>query len=667
MRFPLPLLTFVVCLGGYLATLTRVHTFDALSYVLDVDHKPWRELLHPHHLAYGPLGFLVRALLESLGWRGSVLVPLQGVNALAGSLGVALFAGLVQRLTRRADLALCGALLLGGSYAYWYYAVEVEVYTIAALFLVGCLWLLVEGIRTDGETPSSPRLWATLGVVQGLAVLFHQTNVLLGVPVALAILGMGRMGGGAGEEPSQGWASRGINLASYALPFGGVVGGSYLLAAWSAGVAGSWVAFWGWTTAYAHTGWWGDTVTLQTWADLAKGTSETLAQPGGAGVGALLVGVLLLFVRRLVAAHGPVVMVLGAWLLTYGAFFTWWEPDNIEFWIASLPPFVLLLVLALHAGGPPWHRGVWVVLVVGVSLVGVNGGSIVRRGTVAHDIHRQITRALAQQSQQDDLILVSDELQELNLPYYEDRHNTWSLNKALLRSGGDWAGACEQVRGRIAEALSHGLAVLISEDVISPPREETVLSDPVVRRFGLTPAEVTQCFATYLPVLVPLEIGEGLPRYYRLPAAQELAEGPGWDFSHTRWGWQAYHVSDEQVGGGWSFLPAVDPMLLSPPFTLDTSRYQAVELRMAVAPADGASAAPTHFELFWVDEQGQTDERRVVRGVVERGSEARTYRVDLAEQPGWFGVVAGLRLDPLPLGDGGRVRVEWLRLIPTEP
>jgi hypothetical protein len=49
---------FLIVLLRYLTSLTQVHTFDALSYVLDVDRKPLRELFHPHHVAYGPLGAL---------------------------------------------------------------------------------------------------------------------------------------------------------------------------------------------------------------------------------------------------------------------------------------------------------------------------------------------------------------------------------------------------------------------------------------------------------------------------------------------------------------------------------------------------------------------------------------------------------------------------------
>src|SRR5215212_2687034 len=118
-----PLGLFFLLLAIYLATLTQVHTFDALSYVTSVERKPWTEVFHPHHLAYGPLGVLALAFGRALGYDGGAALPMQVVNATAGALGVTLFFSIARRATGRADVALAGALLLGGSYAYWYYAV----------------------------------------------------------------------------------------------------------------------------------------------------------------------------------------------------------------------------------------------------------------------------------------------------------------------------------------------------------------------------------------------------------------------------------------------------------------------------------------------------------------------------------------------------------------
>jgi hypothetical protein len=192
---PLLLLSFALWATIYLLTLSDVHTYDALSYILDVEHKPWRELFHPHHLAYGPLGALANRSAALLGWQGGAERPLQVTNALAGAVGVALFAVLVARQGegQRLPAALLAALLLGSSYAYWYYAVEVEVYTIAAVLLIVALGLM-------GAIARNPRpgLATALGLVQGLALLFHQTNLLLSLPALVALY----VGWRSQEQPS---------------------------------------------------------------------------------------------------------------------------------------------------------------------------------------------------------------------------------------------------------------------------------------------------------------------------------------------------------------------------------------------------------------------------------------------------------------------------------
>src|SRR5262245_34639752 len=123
-----PLVVFGAALVLYLATLTRVHTFDALSYITSVERKPWTGVLFPHHLAYGPLSHVAAAFAQALGYGAGAALPMQIVSALAGAVGVAVLFADLQRVTRRNDLACLGALLLGGAYGYWYFALEADVY-----------------------------------------------------------------------------------------------------------------------------------------------------------------------------------------------------------------------------------------------------------------------------------------------------------------------------------------------------------------------------------------------------------------------------------------------------------------------------------------------------------------------------------------------------------
>jgi hypothetical protein len=652
-RAAAPVALFLLTFAIYLATLTQVHTFDALSYVTSVERKPWTEVFHPHHLAYGPLGVLALHAGHALGYTGGAALPMQVVNALAGALGVALFYLIVRRVTQRDDLAGLGALLLGGGYAYWYYAVEIEVYTVATLFLIVCLDILTR-----------PGWWRSrgsllqLGLAQAGAVLFHQTNVLLcGAVLIFAIYDLRSVKNQelrTKNQPSSSWflvlGSWLHRWSIYALTLALAVALPYLLVGVVISGFRSWAAFDTWLTEYARTGWWGGPITAQKWADLATGLSDTLAQPGGALLGLILLGLVLAHLRALLAGPRPLVEGLATWLLVYGAFFLWWEPDNIEFWIASMPPALLLLALALR-GERRRGPGVWLALAVSMATAGINYGAIARRGDPATDLQRLVAHELAARSQPADLLLVPDGLLELYLPYYEQHDNFLSLNQALFDNGDDWERACAAVRARVDTTLHAGATVYFSDETLRPPAL-------LLERHHLQPAQVMACFAPYGGVLQFVPMPRSVPAYWRLTMSQERATERGWQFDSFSEGWQATNVQQELFAQGWHFVPGSDPALTSPLLDIDAARFTAIEIRMA----NGTAA--NDAQLFFAGPDGAISESRSVRWTLKPGSAATTYRIELAELPAWQGRITRLRLDPIGVGDGGQMRLEWVRLVP---
>ncbi|NJM07129.1 DUF2723 domain-containing protein [Candidatus Gracilibacteria bacterium] len=678
-----PALLFVGFLSLYLLTLTDVHTFDALSYVRDVDIKPWRELFHPHHLAYGPFGAFISAV--STRWATSALLPLQVANALAGALGVALFYGVARAHLASRVLPYALALTLGGSYAYWYYAVEVEVYTIAAVFLILALGLLMRLLRRANLSPGTLGEACALGFVQGLAVLFHQTNVLLVLPAIIALL-LGLRGGsrnrGAGGtrasvlyttsvkpvlsdsgyvERTTLMQGRSLLLLAYSTPLALVVGVSYLWVGFGVSGFRSMQALIDWARGYTATGWWGGPLDGNKVSQLGTGLAETFMQPGGELVLVLIVVLLLANARRLVAQH-QATLVLVSWLLVYGFFFFWWEPDNIEFWIASLPPLLLLVGLAIDNTDCTEHQArkvggqTLVLFGLAAAMLVVNGMAIAERGDATRDLQRHVARMLAQQTQVGDLLLVPDGLQEVYLPYYEGRENVLSLNQALFDQGGDWQAACTHIRSRIDIAQQSGFAVLIAAEVLRPTPAQIGEIPTPLDRFGLQQAQIDTCFAPIRLLLDDLALASQVPPYYRIAPATVLAV-EGWDFRRGRWGWQAANVAEEMItNAGWRLVPQVDSALTSPPLYIEPGAYRTVEIRLA------AETAARDAQLFLLDAQGQADEARAIRWTLRPGTEMQRYELDLgqvAEQ----GIVTRLRLDPIGIGDGGAIVVESIRLI----
>ena len=649
-------LIFVFFLLRYVVSLTDVHTFDALSYVLDVDRKPWTEMFHPHHLAYGPLGALSLTIARAFGYTGTAAEPLQIVNALAGAFGIAAFFLVTKRLTYRTDAALIAALLLGGSYAYWYYAVEVEVYTVAVCFLILCLALLIRLIRQP-----TVGTWIALGIVQTLAVLFHQTNVLLSVPALIVwLIPFTR---GRKSVSTTIW-QQAFPFVLYVLTVGSLVALSYGLVGLISGFR-SWEQFSWWMTSYARTGWWGGPINETKWEKLGQGLSETLAQPGGALLALLLVGLGVAHGRALVVRYWRLMIVLISWLLAYGIFFLWWEPDNIEFWIASLPPVLLLLALAL-TNTQPWRAATWIGVMIAATTLAVNGDSIAWRGSATNDTERHVTTLLAKRTTSADLLLVPDGMQELYLPYYAERYNYLSLNQALFESRGDvadgvplseaqgqpyWRETCATIQGRIERTLASGAQVVIGEQVMHPPAL-------LLQRHQLTQQQVDDCFARYAAYLMPMTFPAPLPVYWRLPTAQEIANGSGWDFTQDSWGWQPVNMETVAFEGGWVLQPGDDGRIESPLLQIDTSRFSAIEIRLAY------STRNREAQLFFGDAQGLMEDARSIQWKYDRTDETRTYRIELRGQPGWTGTVTRLRFDPVAKGGEGSVKIESIRLLP---
>ncbi|EFO79410.1 hypothetical protein OSCT_2758 [Oscillochloris trichoides DG-6] len=653
------LLVFGACLGLYLLTLTDVHTYDALSYILDVDRKPWAELFHPHHLAYGPLGASIRSLALRWGWQGSAALLIQIANALAGAAGVTIFLALVRASGGNRMQAALGALLLAASYAFWYYAVEVEVYTIAALFLIVALGILLRML----ERPTIA-LALGLGLVQGLAVLFHQTNVLLSIPALWVVW---RSRGEVGSrwlrqaQPTPNpprWLSlpKLTLLLAYMIPLGLIVAGAYLGV--GLGVSGfrSWEQLYTWMTDYARTGWWGGAVDGNKLIGLARGLSNTLAEgPAGVLLGLGLLMLLLSSLRGLRQAPAGLVPLCLFWLVSYAAFFLWWEPENIEFWIASLPVFYLLLVMSLRD-----HVRLGLGIALAVAMLGLNWAAISARGDARNDLQRRIAEALAAQSGAGDLLVVPDGLLELYLPYYAQRENLTGLTQAMNQSGGDWVAACQRLQARVELTLASGYGVLLADDALAP--QPAPLGEPpsMMERFGLRTEQVGACYAPLQAMMSEVDLGAGLPHYRRIANVQTLADGEGWDFRQGGWGWrfsqgEAQHV----VGQGWRLVPGVDAGLRSPPMQIDPARVAVIEVRMA------ARTTNREAQIFFLDAQGQATEERSLRWRLAADADFHTYRLEVGAHSGWTGVIGGLRLDPVEMGDGGEVWVEEIRIFPA--
>ncbi|MBI3362118.1 MAG: DUF2723 domain-containing protein, partial [Chloroflexi bacterium] len=185
-----PVLVALVLSALYLGTLApTVGEADTFEFQVDIIR-----LAVAHGSGY-PLYMLLGKVFSHLPLPGTVAYRINLSSALFGiaaSLGVY---ALVWRLSREpiddsashpgtSLPAVIAALTFGLSFSLWSRAVEAEVYTLNAAFVVSFLWLLISLLRP----PTSNLQLPLLALLFGLSLTNHLTTILL-IPATLAALG----------------------------------------------------------------------------------------------------------------------------------------------------------------------------------------------------------------------------------------------------------------------------------------------------------------------------------------------------------------------------------------------------------------------------------------------------------------------------------------------
>jgi hypothetical protein len=152
--------------------------------------------------------------------------------------------------------------------------------------------------------------------------------------------------------------------------------------------------------------------------------------------------------------------------------------------------------------------------------------------------------------------------------------------------------------------------------------------------------------------LGPSDVGLGP---YDLPV--ESAGRTAWDFASGDEGWgSGMNLADIRVSDGVLSAQSSgnDPAFFSPPLKAPAERFTALVLRMKLTPADSIRVTDS-AQIFWKTTRLPESEATSQRFAVMADGQWHEYRVRLADNVRWRGVVTRLRLDPCNRSD---VKVE---------
>jgi hypothetical protein len=382
----------------YALTYASVPTSDGLSFVAEID-----EALHTGRLpviSNAPfsyyLGFLLKHAFVMVRLQFPTLWILQGVNAIASGVAAMALCRILRLVGGARFWAVVGTLLVMTSYGVWYFA-NGEVHHVALAILLVLFWR-VALLRRVVEGPSPYGALIGLGLLNAVAVFFHQEHFLFGL-VVVALLMLGRpWRRGLRESVVYGVAG---SAATFLLIF---LVGRFLVGIRTIKDIAGWY-FWqlgylvreyepeplwvialrlvkGQLTAFVY-GFQPITDAVRNHALLGIGAVRLWS---GLTLVALALGAVLAaqlrWVARTTAAAELRALVMSAvvWLVVYPVLLSWYFPAITEYYLKTVPPLVILLVagpVAREAAGRSGRRLRIVGAALLVLVVAINGGSAI--------------------------------------------------------------------------------------------------------------------------------------------------------------------------------------------------------------------------------------------------------------------------------------------------
>jgi len=327
----------------YLAIPTRNYYWDGITFALDIENAAGlKSLLHPNHLLYSPIGWLIyRALSGTI----RALYVLQFLNAFFGALAVYFLFGIVAKVAQsiRAAIALTALFAFAGMW--WRFSTDADAYIPSVLLLIICADLLIT------SRPSRP---IQVALLHTLAMLAHELAFLFVLPASYWIWRHGSKGESQlvrfrrtmAYACTAGFSTLGVYVAVFRWRSGGFTFPAFF-AFLTSHAAGS-----GFSFNAIRNSW----LTVRSWAQVFLAGKASLVRYSDWLTRFLISVSLLSFFFLLKTAFScyrkrisiqvgerEVFRFAAVWLAVYALFLFFWMPENSFYKLFAWPAFILLL------------------------------------------------------------------------------------------------------------------------------------------------------------------------------------------------------------------------------------------------------------------------------------------------------------------------------------
>lgn len=334
-------LVFIFFLLFFIFVPNNDQGYDSYAFLLDA--RDGFEIVHPHHILYNVLRYILFHLSVWLGLGPMKVISL--ASSLMGATAITFIFKILKNKTLP-EIALTGTMLIGMVYSFWYYSTSVEVNMVSMMFLMISLYYLFK--EKSDRNSILAFVYLTIGI------LFHQLLVLAVIPLV------------AFDHYRHGGSIRRISrIKMYSLVPGFFI---YIIVAVFAASEKSISGVYSWLVSYSEMGRWGslgpgNLVTSVGGVVKAIFGGSMLRQTlyGGAfdlygiiclvGTGIALIGLALLLVitiKEYIDRKFIESTLLLVTALIFALFAFWWAPNDQGFWFY---PIILVLIMVFMSIG----------------------------------------------------------------------------------------------------------------------------------------------------------------------------------------------------------------------------------------------------------------------------------------------------------------------------
>jgi hypothetical protein len=233
---------------------------------------------------------------------------------------------------------------------------------------------------------------------------------------------------------------------------------------------------------------------------VTQNTQQRIIENTNLLIGVLALGSILAItafygIRKVYNRYRDFILLCFAWIIPYMLFITWWEPENIEFWLLILPPIIFIIATGIENLPKTWNKLTYLFLFILIISLSINNfyNGILPRRNLAQNANLQLIWKITDCLSPENMLVLSEGDQWAYIVYYS-HVKTAVLTRIILRAESE---STNNIAERSLSEFENQIDLAFSQNRKVLALDRTLHSPDILLRNGITDAVLQNFFSKY--------------------------------------------------------------------------------------------------------------------------------------------------------------------------